>query len=352
MDPGTLTVGLDVSDDYTHAAVMGVGTEVLAEDRVRTRSPQMEKWLRALPASLVVLETGTHSRWIAQLAERCGHEVLVANPRELRMIYAGTNKTDRLDAIKLARVGRFDRTLLAPVQLRKPDEHADLAVIMARDAMVRARAEFIGMVRGMVKAAGARVANCSSEAFTAEANEALPAELRAALAPVQEQIDSLSEHIREYDKTLEHMALTKYPEIELLRQISGVGVLTALAFRLTLGDASRFRRSRDVGCYVGLRPKRDQSGKYDPQLGITKAGNPFLRRTLVNATHYILGPHGPDTDLRRWGLKLADRNIKGAKKRAVAAVARKLAVLMHRLWVSGEVYEPLRNSRRRERQAA
>jgi transposase len=325
---------------------------LLAEDQVRTRSPQLESWLRKLPASVVVLETGTHARWITQLARRCGHEVVVANPRQLRLIYAGNNKTDRLDAIKLARVGRLDRALLGEVELRSAEEHADLAVIMARDAMVKARTQFINMVRGMVKAAGARVAVCSAEAFPGKADAVLPAELRTALAPVLEQIDALNERIREYDQRLEHLARTKYPETELLRQIGGVGFLTALTFRLTIGEAGRFRQSRTVGGYLGLRPKRDQSGEYDPQLGITKAGNGLLRRTLVNAAHYIVGPFGPDSDLRRWGLGLAGRNVKGAKKRAVVAVARKLAVLMHRLWVNGEVYEPFRNSHRRQRQVA
>jgi transposase len=350
--PGTLTVGLDVSDHDTHAAVIGANGELLAEERVRTRTPAMESWLRRLPASLVVLETGTHARWIAQLAERCGHEVIVANPRHLRLIYAGTNKSDRLDAIKLARVGRLDRGLLAEVELRKPEEHADLAVITARDTLVQVRTQLINLVRGTVKAAGARVDVCSSPAFTGKANQVLPAELRPALGPVLEQIDALNDQIQEYDERLEHLARTKYPETELLRQIGGVGFVTALTFRLTIGDARRFRRSREVGCYVGLRPKRDQSGAYDPQLGITKAGNGLLRRTLVNAAHYIVGPFGPDCDLRRWGLALAGRNIKAAKTRAVVAVARKLAVLLHRLWANGEVYEPLRNSRRRERAVA
>jgi transposase len=345
-------VGLDVSDGYTHAAGIGGNGELLAEERVRTRSPQLERWLRDLPPSVVVLETGTHARWIAQLGQRCGHEVLVANPRYLRLIYAGSNKSDRLDAVKLARVGRLDRALLAPVQLREAEEHADLAVIKARDWMVKMRTEAINTVRGMVKAAGGRIESGSAEAFPAAANQVVPAELRPALGPVLEQIDSCNERIREYDQMIEHLARTRYPETELLMQIAGVGYVTALTFRLTIGNAQRFRRSRDVGCYVGLRPKRDQSGEYDPQLGISKAGNGLLRRTLVNAAHYVLGPFGPDTDLRRWGLELAGRKIKAAKKRAVVAVARKLAVLLHRLWVSGEQYEPLRNSRRRERRAA
>ncbi len=334
-----------MSDRHTHAAVIGAEGQLLAEERVRTGKAELGKWLRELPPSAVVLETGTHARWIAQLAERCGHEVIVANPREVRLIYASTKKTDRLDAIKLARLARVDRALLAQVELRKPEEHADLAVINARDMLVRTRTGLINLVRGKVKSEGSRVAACSAEGFTCSVKEVLPAELAPALASVLEAIDDLNDRIREYDEQIEHLARTRYPEVELLRAIAGVGLLTALTFRLTISNAERFRCSRDVGCYAGLRPKQDQSGTYDPQLGISKAGNELLRRMLVTAAQYILGPFGPDCDLRRWGLKLAGRNIKAAKNRAVVGVARKLAVLMHRLWVTGEAYEPLRGNR-------
>jgi len=128
-----------------------------------------------------------------------------------------------------------------------------------------------------------------------------------------------------------------------------VGNLIALTFVLTVEDRQRFQKSRDVGCYVGLRPRRSDSGESQPQLGITKEGDNYLRKMLVQGAHYILGWRGPDTDLRRWGMKLAARGGKNAKKRAVVAVARKLAVLLHALWVSGEVYEPLRNSNAKQR---
>jgi transposase len=144
----------------------------------------------------------------------------------------------------------------------------------------------------------------------------------------------------------------RYPETELLRQVQGVGVVTSLTYVLTVEDPKRFRRSREAGCYAGLRPGRRRSGKSDPQMRISKEGDQYLRRILVQAGHYILGPHGEDSDLRRWGLKLAARGGKNAKKRAVVAVARKLAVLLHHLWVTGEVYEPLHNSQQVKRPAA
>lgn len=134
--------------------------------------------------------------------------------------------------------------------------------------------------------------------------------------------------------------MSKYPETKLLRRFSGVGPITVLAYVLILEDPRRFPKSRDVGPAIGLVPKRDQSGDRDPQLRITKTGISFLRRLLVSSSQYMLGPFGPDCDLRRWGLKLADRGGKNTQKRAVIAIARKLAVLLHHLCKSGEIYDP------------
>jgi transposase len=242
---------------------------------------------------------------MAKVARECGHRVIVANAREVKLIYGGTNKNDRIDARKLARLARVDPELLKPVQDRGDQEHCDLALITAREFLVSMRTDAINMVRGMVKADGSRVASCSSDTFTHWAAEVLPENLTNALAPILEQIDQVSERIREYDERIEHLAYTQYPQAKLLTQIAGVGTLTTMMFLLTIGDPWRFQRSRDVGCYVGLRPRRDQSGQRDPRLGISKCGDSRLRKTLVTCAHYILGPHGPDSDLRRWGLKLA-----------------------------------------------
>jgi len=222
-----------------------------------------------------------------------------------------------------------------------------------RETLVATRTQTVNMIRGTVKAAGGRIADCAAEALPSQGRDQIPEVLRSALAPMLELMEVLNQQIRECDEMIEHMARTRYPEVELLTQVGGVSWLTGLTFRLTISNPWRFERSRDVGCYLGLRPKRNQSGEQDPQLGITKAGNVRLRCLLVNCAHHILGPFGPDSDLRRWGLKLAEQSrARGAKQRAVIAVARKLAVLLHRLWVSGEVYEPLRQSRKTETVAA
>ena len=247
--------------------------------------------------------------------------------------------------MSLARLARVDRELLFPIQHRSEGAQSALSTIRARDALVRARTRLINCVRGLVKPTGCRLPAASAECFPDRMTTRIPPDLRLSTALMLEQIQSLNEAIAVYDQYIEHLVATRYQNARLLQQIPGIGSLTALSFILTLDDPARFPKSRQVGCYLGLRPRQDQSGNSNPQLGITKGGDEFLRRLLVNAAHYILGRFGPDTDLRRWGLKIAARGGRRAKKRAVAAVARKLAVLLHHLWVTGEVYEPLHNSR-------
>jgi len=239
--------------------------------------------------------------------------------------------------------------LLRPIRHRSEKAQLDLMRIRVRARLVEARTGLVNALRGLAKSMGERVAKCDPDALSQGRLEGLPAELQGVLQPLVEQIESLSEQIQASERKLEQIARSEYPETELLRQVQGVGTLIALTFRLTVEDRDRFPKSRDVGCYVGLRPKRSQSGERDPQLGISKEGDVYLRKLLVQGAHYILSRHGPDTDLQRWGRKLARRGGKNARKRAIVAVARKLGILLHRLWVNGEVYEPLRNAARQER---
>lgn len=341
-----LTVGLDVGDKISHYCVLNEEAEVVERGKVKTTPAALQPWLEALPAGTrVVLETGTHSSWISRLIEPAGHEALVAQPRKMPQIYRSKRKNDRRDAEKLARTGRLDPNSMGPIRHRSVEQQADLAVIQARDALVQVRTQLINTVRGLVKGTGERLMGCSSRSFARQVEEQIPQRLRGALLPLVSQITSLSEQIERYDAEVEKLAQKKYPETELLRQVSGVGPVTSLAFVLTVADRWRFRHSRDVGPFLGLVPAQDESGESSPQLGISKAGNPYLRRLLVGSANYILGPFGPDCELRRWGKKLSERGDKNARKRAKVAVARRLAVLLHKLWVSGEVYEPLPEKR-------
>jgi transposase len=262
------------------------------------------------------------------------------------LITESRRKDDRIDARTLARLARIDPQLLSPVKHHSAKAQMHLTEIRARAELVSARTALVNSARGLTKSYGERLRKCGTQQVGRDLAMGLSAELRAALEPLLRAVEALNEHIKEYDQRIESMAKQAYPEVELLKQVKGVGDLIALTYVLTIEDPQRFKRSRDVGCFLGLRPGRRNSGQSEPQMHISKEGDPYLRTLMVQGAHYILGPFGEDSDLRRWGQKLAERGGKNAKKRAVVAVARKLSVLLHRLWVTGEVYEPLRNSQK------
>jgi len=293
---------------------------------------------------LVAVETGTHSPWISQLLQVRGFRVLVGNSRKLRLIWDSSKKTDERDAEMLARIARFDSKLLSPIRHRSRSAHMDLAVLKGRDALVRCRTSLINFVRGTCKTAGTRLPSCSAEAFAKTVIEHIPKDLLAACVPCINTILELTQKIRHLDTQIEALCDEGYPETMVLRQIKGVGPVTALAYVLTLEDPHRFSKSRDVGPYLGLIPKRDQSGCTDKPLSITKAGNTYLRRLLVGSAQYILGPFGPECELRRYGMRIASRGGKVSKRKATVAVARKLAVMMHHIWKNKTVYDPFYQS--------
>src|SRR5215210_7451205 len=345
------TAGLDLGDKYSYLCLIDQeGGEVIEEGRLRTSPEAFERRFASERPLRIAIEAGTHSPWASRVLEACGHEVLVANARKLRLIYSNKQKTDEVDAENLARLARPDPRLLYPLRHRGEESQAHMAIIRSRQALVGSRTQLVNHVRGAVKSFGARLPKCPARSFHKRAAEHVPEPLMPAVGPILEQISSLTERIRDYDRKLEEISEEHYPETDLLRQVEGVGPLTALTFVLTVEDPHRFERSRSVGAYLGLVPARDQSGDRDPQKRISKEGDEMLRKLLVGSAHYILGPFGSDSDLRRHGETIASRGGKSAKKRAVVAVARKLCVLLHRLWVSGEVYDPLHNAHRRQGQ--
>jgi transposase len=270
-----------------------------------------------------------------------GHEVVVANPRLMEGSKRRKRKNDRIDAHKLARLGRVDPQSLYPIRHRSREVREDLVVLRAREALVAARTQLINATRGLVKSMGTRLPKCSSPSFEHKVKDAIPEKVQDALLPLVQLTNALSDGIQSYDQKIAELGREKYGHTKLLRQVKGVGPITSLAYVLTIENPEHFAKSRDVGPYLGLVPKQEDSGEIQPQLGISKTGDTMLRKLLVGSAQYILGRFGPDTDLRRYGLRLCERGGKNAKKRAAVAVARKLAVLLHRLWVSGEVYEPL-----------
>jgi transposase len=346
-----MTAGLDLGDRYSYLCLIDTQSgEVVEEGRLRTTPQAFRRRFSSELPLRIAIEAGTHSPWASRVLEECGHEVLVANSRKLRLIYANKRKTDEIDAENLARLARVDPKLLYPLKHRGEDSQAHMAIIRSRQALIGCRTQLVNHVRGAVKSFGGRLPKCPARSFHNKAPEHIPEALRPALDPILEHIGSLTQSIRDYDRKLQTIAEEHYPETELLRQVEGVGPLTALTFVLTVEDPYRFEKSRSVGAYLGLVPAKDQSGDRDPQRRISKEGDEMLRRLLVGSAHYVLGPFGSDSDLRRHGEKIASRGGKNAKKRAVVAVARKLSVLLHRLWVSGELYDPLHNTRRRQEQ--
>jgi len=341
----TLTAGMDLGDRYSEVCVVDGAGEVIERTRLQTTERGVRHYFEGRVSMRAVIEVGTHSPWVSRLLEELGHEVLVANPRKVRLIYGNERKSDHLDSESLARLGRLDPVLLSPIRHRGSEAQADLALVRTRAVLVEARTKLINHVRGTVKSSGHRLGSCSSASFGRRFEE-VPEGLRTGLEPVFRVLAKITETIREYERWIDDR-FEQYSEASAMVTAPGVGSLTALAFVTTLESPTRFARSRQVGAYVGLVQRRNQSGASDPQGHITKAGDPYLRKLLVGSAQYILGPFGPDSALKRWGLALAARGGKSAKKRAVVAVARKLAVLLHQLWMTGECYEPFPEPPRR-----
>jgi transposase len=337
-----VTIGLDVSDRYSRVCVLDARGRVEREDRVRTTPGALASGFESYAQARVVLEVGPHSPWLSRLLKDQGHDVVVANPRRVRLIAEAERKSDRADAETLARLGRMDPKLLRPIEHRGEEAQKDLALLRVRDALVRSRTRLIQCARGLAKSFGVRLPASSAPSFAKRVREGELETLFPGLEALVQQCDALTASIRELDREVERLGRERYPETQQLRQVPSIGPITSLAYVLTIEDPKRFAKSRAVGAYLGLTPRQRDSGEARPELSISKRGDELLRRLLIEAAHYTLGPFGPDSELRRFGLRLLGQGGKRAKKRAVVAVARKLATLLHRLWVTGEEYHALR----------
>src|SRR5712691_5327580 len=343
------TIGIDLGDKRSRYCILDKEGKILRESSVATLPAALKTVFSKLAGCRIAMEVGTHSPWVSRLLAALGHEVIVANARQVPLIYKSRRKNDKLDAEKLARLARMDPKLLKGIRHRGAEGQGDLLLIRSRAQLVETRTGLMNMVRGLVKSRGERLPGCTSEGFVVELLEGVDEAAVRALKPVMVLIEQMTATIKEYDKQVEEMG-KKHAEIARLDEVKGVGPLIAATYVLTIEDPERFGRSRDVGGYLGLVPGQSDSGESQPQKRITKAGDGYLRYLLVQGAHYILGPNGPDTDLRRWGLKLGSSGGDRGKKRAVVAVARKLAILLLVLWKTGAKYEPLRNSDKQEKQ--
>ena len=338
-------LGLDVGDRWTHFCALTAEREVLERGRFATTPEAVRSALGDRPGCRVILEVGSQSPWLSALLRELGYQVQVVDSRRVKLISRSHRKTDRRDAETLARLGLGMPELLGDVRHRSREQQAALALVQSRDLLVRMRTKCVQHVRGTCKAFGVRLGSCTARSFHYRVRESIPELLREAMDPILSTLSDLEAKIRDLERRMSTLAEDRYPQTNQLRQVNGIGPVTSLAYVLTIADPARFPRSRTVGSWVGLCPRVQSSGDQNPHLPISKTGDGYLRRLLVQSAQYILGPFGKDCDLRRFGERMCARGGKAAKKRAVVAVARKLAVLLHRLWVSGEVYEPLRTAK-------
>ncbi len=334
-----ITIGMDLGDQNNTVVVLDEVGEELEIRNIRNTERSLKKFFSRYKNPAVAIEAGTHSPWISRLLNEMGCTVYVGNPRKLRLIWDSYEKSDKRDARILAMVCRVEPRLLWPIEHRDRQAYADLGVIKARDALVKNRVRLISHIRSVVKTCGCRIPKCSTDSFSKKAPAYIPDELKESIEPLIGTVEQLTEKIKELNRQIRKLC-GKYPETNKLLQVSGVGPVTALAYVLTIDDPYRFRKSRQLGDYLGLTPRRDQSGKCDKQLRISKAGNSYLRSLLVGCGHYVIGPFGPESDLKKYGISIVARGGKNAKKRAAVAVARKIAVLLHQLWVNGKSYDP------------
>lgn len=349
-DKPEMTMGIDVGDRYSYLCLVDEEGEVVERDRVRSTEAALRRHFQDAPRLRIALECGTHSPWMSRLLQQLGHQVIVANARKIPTITESESKNDWRDAEQLALMAAFNPRLLSPLEHRSLARQQDLNLIQARAVLVRARTMIVNALRGLVKSAGGRLPVCSTKSLPDRAPAAVPPALAAVAGPLIEQIARLNMQIDAMDHQIEKLA-TKYPEIGTLRSTPGVGPLVAAAYVLTLDHCNAVPSSRSAGAFLGLRPGQSQSGESDPQRRITRTGNTYLRYLLVQSAQYILGRFGPDSALRRWGLKLAASGGKRAKKRAIVAVARKLAVLLHSMWRSGQRFEPFPQTAQAQTQA-
>jgi transposase len=215
-----------------------------------------------------------------------------------------------------------------------------MRLVKCREALVRSRTAIVNQIRGFCKAEGVRLCKCSPEAFN-KVRKDLPEEVADVAHHLFDMLKALNAKIKRYDGILtKAMMRLRKEDAELVMQVPGVGPVTAAVFLAAVGDAKDFGKPRVAGPFLGLAPRQDQSGGTDKQLRISKEGDAMARKLLVIAANYIMGPFAKDCDLRRHGMRIAERGGKNARKRAKVAVARRLAVTLLAILQKRTPYRP------------
>ena len=337
-----IVVGIDLGSKKSVVCWLDEDGKVVERMTIASNCVTLEKVFGKLAPLEIAIETGCHANWVRRRLVALGHAVTVGDARQIQLIAKSHSKDDKRDARFLAEILLYWPELLHPVEPRSLESEQNRALLRLRESLVRARVKLINSVRGVLASFGEKLPAVSSAAFARAAAPVVPELLRSEVHPALLTIEMLTAEVKVYDKRVLELCKGRYREqTRRLLTIPGVGPLTALTFVLELdGDVNRLRGSRAAGAMVGLRPSRRESGQSKPELGITKQGNAMLRRYLVQCAQYMLGRHGQDCALKRWGLGLAGTSKRG-KKRAVAATARKLAVLLHTLWRKDVDFDPL-----------
>lgn len=333
------TIGLDLGDKLSEVCVLDPERRIVQQGPLPTNPESFEAFFHGFPGATLVFEVGSQSRWVQPLARKSGiGTAIAADPRQLKLISESRKKTDQRDAYILARTGQGMPELLCPVEHRSEAVQADLSVMRSRELLVGQRTRMVTRIRGIVKATGHRLPTCSATYFFRQAREHIPAHLELACAPLLAVLEVIHEQLLEITRQTKKMVKERYPVVEVLMTAPSVGLTTAMTFALTIEKPGRIRGTRNIGAYLGMTPRKKESGDSSPQLGITKAGDTHLRRLLVLCAHHLVS-RGKDCQLKRWGLALCERGGRNAKKRAVVAVARKLSVHLLAIWKSGEPYD-------------
>src|SRR6476660_4625556 len=308
-----IMIGLDLGDRRHTYCVLDEAGKIAREGSLCNTREQLAAMARSYPGATAAMEAGTHSPWVSRFLQELGLRVIVASPRKTRAIYENERKSDRRDAMMLARLARMDPTLLYPIEHGSQEAQQDMLQLKLRDNLVRARVALINAVRFTLKSLGYPVSNPSSERFHKLVLSEVPESIGERIADTVAALAELTQRIKALDVSISRLAAERYPETIYLQQVSGVGPITSLYFVLKVGTPGRFQPTRDIGAFLGLCPRRDQSGETDKELRISKCGDQYLRGLLVNAAQYILGPFGTDSALREHGLRLAQEEQQGPR---------------------------------------
>lgn len=351
-DERSIVVGIDIGERHLNLCEIDLD-DVVSEARLVNSAKKLREHFEGRSKRRIAVEAGAHTRWIAELLRELGHEVLVLDPRRTKLISGSLYKDDRIDAQTLAMLARDAPTLLKTIPVRPLESQIVLTLIRARAGAVQGRTRIINAVRGLLKPYGFKTSKDSrGPGFTAHLRETLDPTLLRLVDSLLVLIDTFNAQIKRYDEDVELVLPRFAPDAIHVTEINGVGALTVLYFVALIGDCQRFVKARDIGPYLGLCRRRQDSGDYRSELGITKAGDNLMRALLANCASYILGPFGKDSDIRRWGLKRMGGGSRAEKKKAKVAVARKLAVLILTLWKTGRPYTPFRKTADDAKQAA